>query len=90
VFIRVTATIINISSYNIRVSANSFKLVDSLGINFTNQSGHELSGELPDDKALAAGQTITGEISYIIPETSVGLEITTYLDGRLVGWQLPW
>ena len=90
VFVIIEVTVTNVGQGALGISRDDFSLKDSEGHQFASV-GYKGANPYPNKK-LASGQTASGSIAFVVPETVTNLEVSCVLQGsppQLAVWQLP-
>ena len=92
VLIVVNVEVLNLGSSTIATHANLFNLSDRSGSIYQPVRLSVLaSNQFPwYAQALAPGETASGKILYVVPNTESELSITTFVNGSCLAWVLPW
>jgi len=92
VLIVVNVVVTNLGNSTLVTGANLFKLSDRLCFSYPPlQCTVLFLNQFPwYAQALAPGQTVSGRILYVVPNTESELSITTSVNGTHLAWVLPW
>jgi hypothetical protein len=90
--ILVNVTVINAGSSTLGTAADLFKLIDRAG---TSYSPLQFTTVVPNQfpwytESLAPGETVSGNILYVVPNIASELSIVTFVNGKYLAWVLPW
>ncbi len=88
----VNATVTNIGSLTLTTGANLFKIMDSSGMSYPPlQFTTTVANQFPwHPQTLAPGETASGMILYIVPDTASELDVVTFVNGKYLAWVLSW